>query len=74
VTSQAFIDRTGIQVEGASYAFLEAYRKGVGKWEALTTLLKVRWLPGAVRASVPHVGPDWCCSPAARRRPPRRCP
>jgi long-chain-fatty-acid--[acyl-carrier-protein] ligase len=58
VTSKAFIDRTGVKVEGASFLFLEEVRKGIGKFEMLRTLLKVRLLPGVVRAGVPRPSPD----------------
>ena len=35
VTSQKFIDRVGIKIEGVEYVFLEDMRKGIGKLEAL---------------------------------------
>src|SRR5205823_833197 len=57
VTSKTFIDRTGIQVAGADYLFLEELRGGVGKFELLRTLLRVRWRPGAVRAGLPPQEP-----------------
>jgi long-chain-fatty-acid--[acyl-carrier-protein] ligase len=58
VTSRAFLDRTGIQVEGVQYLFLEALRQDIGKREQLVTLLAVRWLGGRVRRRVPVVDPD----------------
>lgn len=58
VTSKVFVDRLSIQVEGAAYVHLEEVRGKVGKWEQLTALLKVRWLPGAVRAALPRPDPD----------------
>ncbi len=57
VTSHAFIDRTGIEVPGVTYIFLEDIRKGIGKLELLRTLFEVRWLPGRVRACVRQVDP-----------------
>jgi long-chain-fatty-acid--[acyl-carrier-protein] ligase len=58
VTSRAFIDRTGIEVEGAEYLYLEGVRKDMGKFELLRTLLTVRWLPGRVRKHIPHTPAD----------------
>jgi long-chain-fatty-acid--[acyl-carrier-protein] ligase len=58
VTSKAFLDRAGVSVEGVEYLFLEQVRKGVGRFELLRTLLKVRFLPGRVRGKVPAVSPD----------------
>jgi long-chain-fatty-acid--[acyl-carrier-protein] ligase len=58
VTSRAFIDRTGIEVEGVEYLFLERLRKEMGKVELLRTLLQVRWLPGQVRKQVPRIAVD----------------
>jgi long-chain-fatty-acid--[acyl-carrier-protein] ligase len=58
VTSQAFLDRSGVAVEGVQYVFLEAVRKGVGKVELLRTLLGVRLRPGRVRRQVPRLDPQ----------------
>jgi long-chain-fatty-acid--[acyl-carrier-protein] ligase len=58
VTSRAFIDRTGIEVKGTEYLYLETLRKDMGKFELLRTLLTVRWLPGHVRKLVPQVSPE----------------
>jgi long-chain-fatty-acid--[acyl-carrier-protein] ligase len=58
VTSNAFIDRTGIQVQGTEYLCLEDLRKDMGKLELLRTLLAVRWLPGRIRRRVPHIPSD----------------
>jgi acyl-CoA synthetase (AMP-forming)/AMP-acid ligase II/1-acyl-sn-glycerol-3-phosphate acyltransferase/acyl carrier protein len=58
VTSQAFIDRTGIEVKGTRYLYLEEIRKGVGRWEKLRTLLAVKLFPGSVRGRVPRPKPD----------------
>ncbi len=58
VTSRAFIDRTGIEVKGVEYLYLEKLRKDMGKFELLRTLLIVRWLPGHVRKLVPHISPE----------------
>jgi long-chain-fatty-acid--[acyl-carrier-protein] ligase len=53
VTSQAFLDRSGVSIEGVEYLLLEEMQKGVGKFELLRHLLSVRLLPGSVRGSVP---------------------
>jgi long-chain-fatty-acid--[acyl-carrier-protein] ligase len=57
VTSKAFIDRTGIAVEGTEYLFLEELRGGIGKVELLRTLLATKFLPGQARAEVPPTDP-----------------
>ena len=58
VTSRAFIDRTGIEIEGVEYLHLERIRNEMSKFELLRTLLMVRWMPGHVRKLVPHTSPD----------------
>jgi long-chain-fatty-acid--[acyl-carrier-protein] ligase len=58
VTSQAFIDRTDIEVEGTVYVYLEALQARLGKLEQLWTLLNLRLRPANVRKRVPHVAPD----------------
>src|SRR5207302_1362381 len=58
VTSKAFIDRTGVAVEGTEYLFLEDVRKNLGKVEQLLMLLGVRFRPGRVRRRVPKPAPD----------------
>lgn len=58
VTSRAFIDRTGIEIKGVEYLYLEKLRKDMGKFELLRTLLMVRWLPGHVRKLVPATPSD----------------
>jgi long-chain-fatty-acid--[acyl-carrier-protein] ligase len=58
VTSEAFIDRTGVEIDDVDYVFLEEVRESIGKWELLTTLLSVRWRPGALRARVPRPDPE----------------
>jgi long-chain-fatty-acid--[acyl-carrier-protein] ligase len=58
VTSRAFIDRTGIEVAGVEYLYLEPLRREMGKFELLRTLLSVRWLPGRIRKHFPHPSPD----------------
>src|SRR5262249_45269548 len=49
VTARAFVDRTGIEVAGTSYLFLEDARKKAGKLALLWKLFQVRFLPGLVR-------------------------
>ncbi len=58
VTSKVFVDRTGIQVEGAQYLFLEELRSQIGKLEQLRSLLSIRWLPGRVRRCIPPADAD----------------
>ena len=58
ITSQAFLDRAGVSVEGVQYLFLEELRRKIRKLELLRKLLRVRWFPGRVRKSVPQVPPD----------------
>jgi long-chain-fatty-acid--[acyl-carrier-protein] ligase len=58
VTSRAFIDRTGIEIEGVEYLYLERLRTDMSKFELLRTLLMVRWLPGHVRKLEPHTSAE----------------
>ena len=58
VTSRQFLDRSGVEVPGVAYLFLEALRQGMGKWELLRTLLGVRWFPGRVHRRVLSVSPQ----------------
>ncbi len=58
ITSEVFVDRTGIEVDEAEYVFLEEVREGIGKWEMVRTLLSVRWFAASVAASVPRANPD----------------
>jgi long-chain-fatty-acid--[acyl-carrier-protein] ligase len=58
VTSDRFIDRLGIDIEGVPYLYLEDLREGVGRWELLRTLLGVRLLPHRIREQVPAGSPD----------------
>src|SRR5207253_9278020 len=58
VTSRAFIDRSGVTVEGVDYVFLEDLRQQISRLELLRTLLTVRLLPGRIRKQVPRVQPD----------------
>ncbi len=58
VTSKAFIDRTGIEVAGTQYVYMEDLRKSVGFFEKFRTLLAVKLFPGRVRAKVPPLAPD----------------
>ena len=58
VTSKVFVDRLGVTVAGAEYLYLEDVRAGMGKFELLRTLLRVRWLRGGVRRQVPSPDPQ----------------
>jgi acyl-CoA synthetase (AMP-forming)/AMP-acid ligase II/1-acyl-sn-glycerol-3-phosphate acyltransferase/acyl carrier protein len=58
ITSRKFIDRVGVKIEGVEYVFLEDLRKGIGKLEALATLLGLRLFPERVLAGLPRFEPD----------------
>jgi acyl-CoA synthetase (AMP-forming)/AMP-acid ligase II/1-acyl-sn-glycerol-3-phosphate acyltransferase/acyl carrier protein len=58
LTSRALIDRSGVEVEGVEYVFLEELRGGIGKIELLRDLLAIRWLPGRIRKGVPAADPN----------------
>jgi long-chain-fatty-acid--[acyl-carrier-protein] ligase len=58
VTSRRLVDRLGIEVEGAEYAFLEDIRQGVGKAEALGMLAATRFAPGRFLRRLPEQRPD----------------
>ena len=58
VTSKAFTDRTGIEVAGTEYLFLEQVGSGIGTFEKLRMLLKVTLFPGSVRKHVPRLDPE----------------
>jgi long-chain-fatty-acid--[acyl-carrier-protein] ligase len=57
VTSNQFIDRVRVHVEG-TLRCLEDMSQGIGRIEKLRTLLMVRLLPGRVRRLVPRADPD----------------
>jgi long-chain-fatty-acid--[acyl-carrier-protein] ligase len=56
ITSKKLIDRLGIQIEGAEYLFLEDVRAGIGKLEAVMTLLSTYVLPSRLLRAVPRPG------------------
>ena len=58
ITSRKLIDRLGIEVPGAEYIFLEDLRGGIGKAEALATLLATYVAPHRFLQAVPRVDPD----------------
>jgi acyl-CoA synthetase (AMP-forming)/AMP-acid ligase II/1-acyl-sn-glycerol-3-phosphate acyltransferase/acyl carrier protein len=58
VTSKKFIDRAGVKIDGVEYVYLEDIRKGIGKVEALMTLLGIRFFPAGALASLPPIKPD----------------
>jgi long-chain-fatty-acid--[acyl-carrier-protein] ligase len=58
VTARAFLDRTGIEVKGVSYLFLEEMRQQIGAWQKLRTFLQVRLRPGSVRRHAPRPDPE----------------
>jgi long-chain-fatty-acid--[acyl-carrier-protein] ligase len=58
VTSRKLIDRLGIEVSGAEYVFLEDVKAGIGKLEALATLVRTYLLPGRFLQELPRPNPD----------------
>ena len=54
VTSGKFVDRLGIEVEGADYAFLEDLREDIGKAEGLAALLRSYLFPGSFLRRLPR--------------------
>jgi long-chain-fatty-acid--[acyl-carrier-protein] ligase len=58
ITSHQFLDRSGVQIEGVKYLFVETLRREVGRMELFLALLEVRLFPGRVRARIPVVSPD----------------
>jgi long-chain-fatty-acid--[acyl-carrier-protein] ligase len=58
ITSRAVIDRLGLSLPETRFIFLEDIGKEITTWEKLTTLLRVRWMPGSVRSMVPQPDPD----------------
>src|SRR5262249_37554502 len=58
VTSRAFINRLALSIPGVSFFYLEDARGSIGRWELLRPLMRVRWLPDGVRASVPKADPN----------------
>jgi long-chain-fatty-acid--[acyl-carrier-protein] ligase len=61
ITSRAFLDRSGVSVQGVQYFHLEDLREKIGKLELLTTLLRVRFMPNSIRKQVPQVSPEQPC-------------
>lgn len=57
VTSDQFLNRTGVELEGIHYVSLEELRQGIGRLELLRTLLAVRFWPGRIRRMVPRMDP-----------------
>jgi len=58
ITSRAFVDRTGVKVEGTEYVYLEDVRKSIGRWEQRRAMLTVVLRPGHIRNQVPGVAAD----------------
>jgi long-chain-fatty-acid--[acyl-carrier-protein] ligase len=58
ITSRAFLDRSGVVVEGVQYVFAEDLRRETGRWQALRTLLAVRFFPGRIQRRIPRVAVD----------------
>jgi long-chain-fatty-acid--[acyl-carrier-protein] ligase len=58
LTSKKLVDRLGITVAGAEYVFLEDVKRGIGKLEALRTLLATKLAPGRFLRRLPPQRPD----------------
>jgi long-chain-fatty-acid--[acyl-carrier-protein] ligase len=58
VTSQRFIDRLGVEVEGVDFAYLEQIRGDVGRLEPVAALLSTYLFPGRWLRRVPRADPD----------------
>ena len=58
ITSRRLIDRLGIRIEGAEYAFLEDIKASTGKLEALSMLLATSLFPGRLLRRLPRPSPD----------------
>jgi long-chain-fatty-acid--[acyl-carrier-protein] ligase len=58
VTSRAFLNRSGVRVEGVETILVEDLRKSVSRLELLRTFLQIRWLPGSVRRRMVPASPD----------------
>jgi long-chain-fatty-acid--[acyl-carrier-protein] ligase len=58
ITSQRFLDRSGITIDDVEWLFLEDVREDTGKLELLRILLAVRWLPGRIRRQTPRPAKD----------------
>jgi long-chain-fatty-acid--[acyl-carrier-protein] ligase len=57
ITSKQFVDRTGVQVEGGEYLFMETLGQQIGKFERLWALLRVRYRPGSLlKELIPPAG------------------
>ena len=54
ITSQKFVDRLHIEIEGAECIFLEDLKQGIGKLEALSTLASTYIAKGRILRSVPE--------------------
>jgi long-chain-fatty-acid--[acyl-carrier-protein] ligase len=58
LTSRKLVDRLGITVAGADYAFLEDVKQGIGKLEAARAMLAARLAPGRFLRGLPPQRPD----------------
>jgi acyl-CoA synthetase (AMP-forming)/AMP-acid ligase II/1-acyl-sn-glycerol-3-phosphate acyltransferase/acyl carrier protein len=58
VTSQRFVDRLGIEIKGANYAYLETIRGEMGRMEMAATLLSSYISLGSFLRRVPRPDPD----------------
>ena len=58
LTSRKLVDRLGIEVEGAEFAFLEEIKAGIGRLEAAGTMLAARVAPHGFLRRLPRQRPD----------------
>jgi acyl-CoA synthetase (AMP-forming)/AMP-acid ligase II/1-acyl-sn-glycerol-3-phosphate acyltransferase/acyl carrier protein len=58
LTSKRLVDRLGIEVAGGEYFFLEDLRGGIGKAEAVATMLVARWAPQRLLRKMPRQQED----------------
>lgn len=58
VTSQRFIDRINVQIDGAEYVMLEDVRGRIKKPTLLKLLVQTKLFPFTIHAALPHPKPD----------------
>ncbi|MCL4201941.1 MAG: AMP-binding protein [Pirellulaceae bacterium] len=58
VTSHRFVDRLGVEIEGAEYVFLEDLRAGIGRLEAAVTLARTYVSIGSFLKNTPRASED----------------
>lgn len=58
VTSRKMIDRLAIEVDGADYVYLEDIKQGIGKLEAISTLLRTIFAGKSIEGGLPAQDPS----------------